>query len=265
MGKPAPGYPAARAAAARTHAAGPAPGRAHAAGPAPGRHGAPAPGLRRGLAADIAAMLPRGRRRLLVILGALAIVAAGVLTGMALASRGGGSGSPSSGRGRIGGLLHHDGPRRVADSPAGGQHQILEPGRRRVDPGHAASAGHARGLGQTRQLLAQALKQGRFPGTWRSAGGASPSRAEPGGLAIHLATRHRKAAGGSGHRVPDRHPRWRSCLPDSGIGARRNVDRQPASVQAGAAHLPGRLVTLAAAPRGKAASAGRSSPGQYPT
>ena len=27
-----------------------------------------------------------------------------------------------------------------------------------------ASAGRARGLGQTRQLLAQALKQGRFPG-----------------------------------------------------------------------------------------------------
>src|SRR5580704_8300269 len=156
--------PAARAAPARAHAAGPAPGRTHAAGPAAGRHGAPAPGLRRGLAADIAAMLPRGRRRLLVILGALAIVAAGILTGMALASGGSGSGSPpAAAAGSAAGFTMtapagwqtaQQGASTKFSSPAGSVSILVTP----------SSADRARGPGQTRQLLAHALKQGRFPG-----------------------------------------------------------------------------------------------------
>jgi eukaryotic-like serine/threonine-protein kinase len=169
---PAAGEVPARAAAAhaagpvpgRAHAAGPVAGRAHAAGPVPGRHGAPAPGLRRGLAADLAAMLPRGRRRLLVILGALAIVGAGILTGMALTSGGSGSGSPpAAAAGPAAGFTMtaptgwqtaQHGASTKFSSPAGNVSILVTP----------SSADHARGLGQTRQLLAQALKQGRFPG-----------------------------------------------------------------------------------------------------
>jgi hypothetical protein len=170
---PAPEVPA------RAHAAGPvaarevpvrevparaAPGRAHAAGPVAGRHGAPAPGLRRGLAADLAAMLPRGRRRLLVILGALAIVTVGVLTGMALTSGGSGSGSPpAAAAGPAAGF--------TMTAPAGWQTAQLGASTRFSSPAGnvsilvtPSSANRARGLGQPRQLLARALKQGRFPG-----------------------------------------------------------------------------------------------------
>jgi hypothetical protein len=142
--------------------------RAHAAGPVAGRHGAPAPGLRRGLAAELAAVLPRGRRGLLVILGALAIVGAGILAGLALTHGGSGSGSPAGGQaaGQTGSAAgfsmtvpagwqtaQHGGSATFS-SPAGDVSILVTPG----------SAGAGQGLGQTRRLLAQALKQGRFPG-----------------------------------------------------------------------------------------------------
>ncbi len=43
--------------------------------------------------------------------------------------------------GPVRGWFHHDAPRRVADGPAGRQHQILQSGGRRVDPGHAHRSG----------------------------------------------------------------------------------------------------------------------------
>ena len=154
--------PAAGPAAARAPAA-----RAHAAGPGAGRHGAPAPGLRRGLAADLAAMLPRGRRRLLVILAALAIVGAGILAGIALATRGSGSGSPAApaAQARSAAGFTMTVPAGWQTAQQGASTRFSSPAGYvsiRVTP---TSAGSARGLGQTRRLLlAQALKRGRFPG-----------------------------------------------------------------------------------------------------
>ena len=109
-------------------------------------------------------MLPRGRRGLLVILGALAIVAAGILTGMLLTRGGSGSGSPAaaqagSGAGftmtlPAGWQTARQGASTKFSSPAGDVSILVTP----------TSAGRARGLGQPRQLLVQALKRGTFPG-----------------------------------------------------------------------------------------------------
>jgi hypothetical protein len=156
---------AARAVATRGLARAPA-ARAHAAGPVAGRHGAPAPGLRRGLAADLAAMLPRGRRALLVILAALAIVGAGILAGMALTGGGSGSEPPAAAAPQArsaagftmtvpaGWQTARRGASTRFSSPAGDVSILVTP----------TPAGGAQGLGQTRRLLAQALKQDRFPG-----------------------------------------------------------------------------------------------------
>jgi hypothetical protein len=156
----------ARASASPAPAARAGPARAHAAGPAAGRHGAPAPGLRRGLAADLATMLPRGRRWPLVILGALAIVGAGILAGILLTSGGSGSGSPAAAAAQPGSAAGF-----TMTAPAGWQSTQQGAGTKFSSPAgdvsisvRPTSAGRARGLGQTRQLLAQALKQGRFPG-----------------------------------------------------------------------------------------------------
>ena len=163
---PAARAPAAGTRAARAPAARAVPARAHAVGPVAGRHGAPAPGLRRGLAADLAARFPPGRRRLLVILGALAVVGAGILAGMLLTSGGSGSGSPAAAAAQAGSgagftmtvpagwQTAQQGASTRFSSPAGGVSILVTP----------TSAGRARGLGLTRRLLAQALKQGRFPG-----------------------------------------------------------------------------------------------------
>jgi hypothetical protein len=157
---------AARGLAARPPAARPPAARAHAAGPTAGRHGAPAPGLRRGLAADLAAMLPRGRRGLLVILAALAIVGAGILAGMALTSGGSSSGPPAAAAAQArsaagftmtlpaGWQTAQQGASTRFSSPAGDVSIRVTP----------TTAGSAQGLSQTRRLLVQALKQGRFPG-----------------------------------------------------------------------------------------------------
>jgi eukaryotic-like serine/threonine-protein kinase len=157
--------PAARApvAAPAAHAA---PARAHAAGAGAGRHGAPAPGLRRGVAADLAGMLPRGRRgRLLVILGALAIVAAGTLAGMLLTSRGSGSGSrPAAARARSAAGFTMTVPARWRTAQRGASTRFSSPAGDVSILVTPTSAGGAQGLGQARELLAQAVKQGRFPG-----------------------------------------------------------------------------------------------------
>jgi hypothetical protein len=111
-------------------------------------------------------MLPRGRRGLLlVILGALAIVAVGTLAGMLLTSGDSGSGSRAAAaqaRSAAGFTMTVPGGWRTArqgastrfSSPAGEVSILVTP----------ASAGAAQGPGQARQLLAQAVKRGRFPG-----------------------------------------------------------------------------------------------------
>ncbi len=228
-----------------------------------GRHGAAAPGLRRGLAAEFAALLPRGRRGLLVLLGALVIVGAGIVAGIALTHGGSGGGAPAGGTsspawndGRAGrggqpsrprGWLHHDGSAGLAESPAGRQHRLHQPGGRPVDPGHprrrrrdrpggaAPAAGPGRGARQLPRLPA-----GRPPAVHL------PRRGRP-GLAVHLAARQRGPDGGPGNRVPARHRGRPPGLPDPGIGTRSHVGSGPAAVPAGAEHVPGPLMTLAAA------------------
>ena len=112
------------------------------------------------------AILPRGRRRLLIILGALAIVGAGILAGMALTGRGSGSGSPAAPTAQAGSAAGF-----TMTVPAGWQAAQRGARTKFVSPAGdvsilvtRASAGRARGLGQPRQLLDRALKQGRFPG-----------------------------------------------------------------------------------------------------
>jgi len=137
-----------------------------------GRHGAPALGLRRGLAAELAVMIPRGRRRLLVLLGALAIVGAGILVGVILA-RGSGTGTPAGAPGPQGVTANQagspagftmtvpagwhtsqQGAGTDFTSPAGGVSILVTP----------TAAGGATDPAQVRRQLARALRQGRFPG-----------------------------------------------------------------------------------------------------
>jgi tRNA A-37 threonylcarbamoyl transferase component Bud32 len=143
------------------------------AGPQAGRHGAPAPGFRRGLAAELAVMLPRGRRRLLVLLGALAIVGAGILVGVILARGSRGTGALAGAPGPQGVTANQAGSpaaftmtvpagwhtsRRGAGtdftSPAGGVSILVTP---------TAAAG-ATDSAQLRRQLARGLRLGRFPG-----------------------------------------------------------------------------------------------------
>jgi hypothetical protein len=144
----------------------PLPGR-----PLPGRHGAAGPGLRRGLAAELTTMIPRGRSGLLVLLGALAIVGAGILAGVAL-TRGssgvpaGATGSPAVPAGQAGSAagftMTVPAGWRTARQGAGteftsraGDVSIL------VTP---TATGGVTGLGQVRRQLAQIVAQGSFPG-----------------------------------------------------------------------------------------------------
>jgi len=143
------------------------------AGPQAGRHGAPAPGFRRGLAAELAGMLPRGRRRQLLLLGALAIVGAGILVGVILARGSSGTGALAGAPGSQGAPANQAGSpaaftmtvpagwrtsQRGAGtnftSPAGGRSILVTP----------AAAGGATVSAQLRRQLARGLRQGRFPG-----------------------------------------------------------------------------------------------------
>ena len=145
---------------------GPAAARAPASGPAPGRHGAPAPGLRHGLAADLAAMLPRGRRRLLVFLGALAIVGAGIAAGMALTHGTSSSGAPTGAQATTAGQAGAP-PAFTMTVPAGWQTTRQGPGTRFSSPAGDVSIlvmHSAAGAAQMRRWLLQSLTQGRLPG-----------------------------------------------------------------------------------------------------
>jgi hypothetical protein len=138
-----------------------------------GRHGAAAPGSRRGLAAELVAMLPRGRRGLLAILGALAIVGAGILAGVALTR---GSGSPPAPAGTAGAQAVTAGQGGSAAGftmtvPAGWQTSRRGAGTDFTSPAGRVSilvtpvaADGVTAAGQLRRQLAIALKQGRFPG-----------------------------------------------------------------------------------------------------
>jgi hypothetical protein len=138
-----------------------------------GRHGAPAPGLRRGLAAELAVMLPRGRRRLLVLLGALAIVGTGILVGVILTRGSSGTGAPAGAPGPRGVTANQAGSPAAFTmtvpagwhtsqqgagtdftSPAGGVSILVTP----------TAAGGATDPAQVRRQLARALRQGSSPG-----------------------------------------------------------------------------------------------------
>ena len=115
-------------------------------------------------------MLPRGRRGLLAVAGALAIVGAGILVGVTLTHGSSGAAVPA---GAPGGTAARAGSaagftmtvpagwrttRRGAGtdfaSPAGDVSILVTP----------TAAGGATAPGQVRRRLAQALRQGRFPG-----------------------------------------------------------------------------------------------------
>ncbi len=157
----------------RGPAAGPRAAGRRAAGPPAGRHGAAAPGLRRGLAAEFAAVLPRGRRGLLALLGALAIVGAGILAGVALTQGAGGPPAPAGTAGPqavtagqagsaagftmtvpAGWQTSRQGASTDFTSPAGRVSILVTP----------MAAGGVTAAGPLRRQLAAALKQGRFPG-----------------------------------------------------------------------------------------------------
>ena len=211
-------------------------------GPAAGRHGAPAPGLRRGLAADLATMLPRGRRRLLLLLGALAIVGAGILVGMVLARGSSGTGALAGRRAAADGDQAGSAAAFTMTVPAGWQTSQQgagtdSPARRAtvsilVTP---AAAGGADGFRPARRRLARGLRQGRFPG-YQPIGGR-PFTFQ-GGAGVAWQFTWQPGRGGrleiAGHRVPARHPGWRPGLPGAGIGARRAAwaAAQPAFRQA---------------------------------
>jgi Protein kinase domain len=139
--------------------------------PLPGRHGATAPGLRRGLAAELTTMIPRGRRGVLVLLGALAIVGAGILSGVAL-TRGssgaptGATGSPAVPAGQAGSA-----PGFTMTVPAGWRTARQGAGTEFTSRAGAVSilvtptaTGGVTGLGQVRRQLARIVAQGSFPG-----------------------------------------------------------------------------------------------------
>ena len=209
-----------------------------------GRHGARGPGTPQGLAAELAAMLPRGRRGLLAAAGALAIVAAGILAGVTFTHGGGGTGDPPGAPGgttsQAGSGVHDDGPGRVADHLAGGRYGLRQPGGRRVDPGHPRSGGAQTAPGQVRQPAGPGAAAGPLPRlrAHRRAALHLPGR-ERGGLAVHLAARERRSDGGAGHRVPDRLPGCPPGLPHTGIGARGRVGGHPARVPERAAARSG--------------------------
>ena len=211
-----------------------------------------------------------GRRGLLVILGALAIVGAGILAGILLTSGGSGSGSPAAAAAQPGSAAGFTmtAPRRVAERPAGRQHQILQPGGRRVDLGsRRPQRARARGLGQTRQLLAQALKQGRFPG-YLAIGGRRFSFTGRAGVAWQFTWQ--PATGGR------REVRDIAFQAAARSGGRAYLVQESAPVAAWAASQPefGQALSTFRAARdaggpptvGKAASARTAAtPGQYPT
>jgi hypothetical protein len=125
-----------------------------------GRHGAATPGLRGGLVAEVAAMLPRGRRGLLILVGALAIVGAGILAGMAL-TRGNSGASPPAGSAAdftmtvpSGWRTSRQGAGTDFTSPAGDVSILVTP----------TAAGKVTAPGQVRRQLARAVQQGSFPG-----------------------------------------------------------------------------------------------------
>jgi hypothetical protein len=167
-GPQAAGPPRAVARAAGPQAAGP-----RAAGPQARRHGAPAPGLRRGLTAEVAAMLPRGRRGLLVLVGALAIVGVGILVGVSLTSGSSSTGAPARPGGPQAVTVNRagSGSAFTMTVPAGWRTAQRGTGTDFTSPGGEASilvtptaAGGATDPARLRRQLAQALRRGGFPG-----------------------------------------------------------------------------------------------------
>ena len=132
-----------------------------------GRHGATGPGGPHGLAAELAAMLPRGRRALLAVAGAVAIVGAGILLGVTLTH---GTGVPP---GATGGTASQPGaaagftmtvPAGWRTTPQGGGTYFASPAGDVSILVTPTAAEGATAPGQVRRQLAQVLRQGRSPG-----------------------------------------------------------------------------------------------------
>ena len=135
-----------------------------------GRHGATGPGGPRGLAAELAAMLPRGRRGLLAVAGAVAIVGAGILAGVTL-TRGNGDtgvapGAPGATAGQAGSAAGFTMtvPAGWRTAPRGGGTDFVSPAGDVSILVTPTAAGGATAPGQVRRQLTQVLRQGRFPG-----------------------------------------------------------------------------------------------------
>jgi hypothetical protein len=183
-------------------------------------------------------MLPRGRRGLLVLAGALAIVGAGILVGVILTRGSSGPAGPARPAGAQAAAANHAGSPAAFTmtvpagwhtarqgtgtdftSPAGGVSILVTP----------AAAGGAADPGRVRRQVEQALRQGSFPG-YRPVGGrpftsqggarvawqftwqpASGGRREVRDIAFRLAT----PAGRQAYRVQESAPAaaWAAAQP----------------------------------------------------
>jgi hypothetical protein len=105
-------------------------------------------------------MLPRGRRGLLILVGALAIVGAGILAGMALTRGNSGASPPARSAAGFtmtvpsGWRTSRQGAGTDFTSPAGDVSILVTP----------TAAGKVTAPGQVRRQLARAVQQGSFPG-----------------------------------------------------------------------------------------------------
>jgi hypothetical protein len=124
-------------------------------------------------------MLPRGRRRQLLLLGALAIVGAGILVGAILARGSSGTGALAGAPGSRGGTANQTGspaaftmtvPAGWHTSRQGAGTDFTSPARRLSILVTPAAAGGATVSAQLRRQLARGLRLGRFPG-YEPAGG----------------------------------------------------------------------------------------------
>ena len=134
-----------------------------------GRHGT-RPGGRRGLAAELAAMLPRGRRGLLAAAAAVAIVGAGILAGATLARGSSGTGVPAGAPGATASQAGSAAgfsmtvPAGWRAKPQGGGTDFASPAGDVSILVARTAAGSATAPGQVRRQLARGLRQGHFPG-----------------------------------------------------------------------------------------------------
>ena len=165
-------------------------------------------------------MLPRGRRRQLLLLGALAIVGAGILVGAILARGSSGTGALAGAPASQGGTANPTGspatftmtvPAGWHTSQQGAGTDFTSPARDRSILVTPAAAGGATVSAQLAGNWRGACGRAASPAISRSAGGPSLPGRGRGGPAVHLAARPRRPDGIAGHRVPAHHPAGRQA------------------------------------------------------